>query len=133
MDYRTIWHKDNLAPDNLTPDNLTPDNLTPDNLTPGQFGTRQIGTRLIQHQTNWHQTILHRIDKRAILHQEIIPNITCSIALSVGPGAYLIFVADAVNIVRVEFFVMWINFRCGELSDVLKFWIWRNFICVEVL
>ena len=102
MDYRTIWHQDNLAPDDFSPYNLTPDNLVS-----GQFGTRQIVTTLILDQTNWHQTILHQIDKRAILHQEIIPsNITCSIALSVGPGASLIFVADAVNIVRGEFFVM---------------------------
>ena len=120
MDYRTIWHQDNLAPDNLTPDNLVP----------GEFGTGKIGTRTMQHWTNWHQTILHRIDKRAILHREIIPNIACSIALSLGPGAYLIFVVDAANIVRGEFFVMWRNFRCRNISDIQM---WKFFRCREIL
>ena len=41
--------------------------------------------------------------------------------LSVGPGAYLIFVADAANIVRGELLVMWRNFIYREILDVEKF------------
>ena len=62
MDYKTIWHQDNLAP--------------------GQFGTRQFDTGQFGTRTIW-----HRIAKRAIPHQEITPNITFSLLLSVGPGA----------------------------------------------
>ena len=33
---------------------------------------------------------------------------------------YLMFVADAADIVHGEFFVVWRNFRCGYVSDVEK-------------
>ena len=36
-------------------------------------------------------------------------------------GAYFIFVADAADIVRGEFFVMWRNFGFREVLDVEKF------------
>ena len=46
---------------------------------------------------------------------------------------YLIFVADAVDIVRGEFFAMWRNLRCGDDSYVEKFQMYRNFRCGEIL
>ena len=88
---------------------LFKDNGLQDNLAPGQFGTRQFDTGQFGTRTIW-----HRIYERAILHKEITPNITCSLQLSVGPGTYSIFLADAVKIVRGEFFVMCGNFKFGK-------------------
>ena len=82
MDYRKIWHQDSLALDNLTPDNLVP----------GQFGTVLIKGQFCTRKSN--------------------PKIKCSLLLYVGPGAHLIFLADAVNIVRGEFF------SCREILNV---------------
>ena len=47
--------------------------------------------------------------------------------------AYLIFVADAADIVRGEFCVMCGNFRCREILDVEKFYLWRSFGRGEIL
>ena len=40
--------------------------------------------------------------------------------------AYLIFVAEAVHIVRGEIFVMWRNFKCGVTLDVEKLYMLGN-------
>ena len=40
--------------------------------------------------------------------------------------AYFMFAADAADIVRGEFFVMWRKFRSREILDVEKYEMWRN-------
>ena len=85
-------------------------------MAPGQFGTGQFDTGQFGTRTIW-----HRIDKRAILHQEIIPKQKCSLLLYVGPGAHLIFLADAVNIVRGEFL------SCREILNVKNSQMRTNF------
>ena len=47
-------------------------------------------------------------------------------------NSYFIFVADAADIVRGEFFVMWRNIRYREILNVEKFELWRNLRCGEI-
>ena len=52
--------------------------------------------------------------------------------VSLHYSSYLIFVADATNIVRGDFFVIWRNFRCGDILDGEKFQRWRTFRYTEI-
>ena len=62
-----------------------------------------------------------------LLHPDLPDRLMPTIATAVKetfnvtrPLAYFIFVADAADIVRGEFFVMWRNFRYRESLDVEK-------------
>ena len=44
----------------------------------------------------------------------------------------MIFVADAADIVRGEIFCHVENLRCGDILDLEKLKMWRNFACGEL-